>query len=316
VFELKRDARTAEEIANFLKAELNGSNCVVCQPCSLDELKDNSVLWVGKPARDHKYDLSRLDAHSEMLVILWRQFPGRPDCSYILSDEPRLDFARVLNEFFVTLEKPYIHPTAIIQRGAAIGRDVLIGAYTYVGPKVRIGDNCRIYHNVSILGDVRIGSGCVVKSNAAIGSEAFGFVMGRDGLVHFPQTGRIIVGDNVWIGSNSTIERAAIDATVIENEVKIDDLVQIGHNTMIGSRSLICAGVIICGRARVGGGAWIAPNATISNAVTVGDGAYVGLGAVVIRDVDPGIVVVGNPARFLKKRGEAETDHPDSRVPQ
>jgi UDP-3-O-[3-hydroxymyristoyl] glucosamine N-acyltransferase len=306
MFESKEDACTAAEIAEFLQAELQGRNCAVYQGCSLDNMKDNSVIWLGKRAADRHYDLGQLDNFTEMLVILWDQFPGRPNCAHILSKEPRLDFVRVLNKFLVTHEKPGIHPTAVIEKGAVIGGNAIIGAHTYIGPKVRLGDNCRIYHNVSILGDVEMGSGCVVKSNAVIGSEGFSFVTGSNNLEHFPQTGRIVIGNNVWIGSASTVERAAIDATTIEDDVKIDDLVQIGHNTTIGRLSQITAGVVICGRARVGSGVWIAPNSTINNAVHVGDGAYVGLGAVVLKDVEPGTVVVGNPARFLKKREEID----------
>jgi len=312
MFEPKQDACTAAEIAKFLGTELHGRDCAVYQGCSLDQMQDNSVLWIGKRARDQGYDLSQLDAYVEMLVILWDQCPARPNCAYVLSTQPRLDFVRVLNEFLVYREKPGIHPTAIVEKGAVVGKDALIGAHSYIGPKVRIGDNCRIYQNVSILGDVTIGPCCVVKSSAVIGSEGFSFVTGGRGLEHFPQTGRIVIGANVWIGSGSTIERAAINATTIEDEVKIDDLVQIGHNTTIGRQSQITAGVVVCGRSHVGRGVWIAPNATINNGVRVGDDAYVGLGAVVLKDVEPGTVVVGNPAKFLKQR--KDLDAGDDRV--
>lgn len=312
MFERRPDAVTAGEIAEFLRSELHGRNCALYQPCSLDHIRDNSILWLGSRSKDHGFDLSRLSAFGEMLVILWDRFPGRPECSYILSQEPRLDFVRTLNEFFVTRENPGIHPTAVIEKGAVVGGDALIGPHVVIGPKVRVGDKCRIYQGVSILGEVEIGSGCVIKPNAVIGSEGFSFVTGSEGLEHFPQTGRIKIGDRVWIGAGATVERAAIDDTLIEDHVKIDDLVQIGHNTVIGRGAQVTAGVVVCGRARVGKGAWIAPNATINNAVVVGDGAYVGLGAVVLRDVEPGAVVVGNPARFLKKR--SEIDGADDRI--
>ncbi len=306
MFERKDDVCTAGEIAEFLKARLHGYDCAIVQPCSLDRLKNNSLLCFGKGVSNDQYDFSQLDSYSEMLVILWDEFPRRPNCSYILSKEPRLDFVRVLNEFFVRHEKPSIHPTAIIEKGAIIGRDVLIGSHTYIGSKVRLGDSCRIYHNVSILGDVEMDSGCVVKSNAVIGSEGFSFVTGETGLDHFPQTGQMVTGKNGWIRSNSTIEQAEINSTIIEDDVKIGDLVQVGHSVLIGRQSQITAGTVICGRARVGSGVWLAANATINNAVHVGDFAYVGLGAVVLKDVDPWTVVVGNPARFLKKRDEID----------
>jgi UDP-3-O-[3-hydroxymyristoyl] glucosamine N-acyltransferase len=139
MFESKEDASTAGEIAEFLQAELQGRNCAVYQACSLDNMKDNSLLWLGKRASDRGYDLSQLDKYNELVVILWDQFPGRPNCAHILSKEPRLDFVRALNQFLVTHEKPAVHPTAVIEKGAVIGGNALIGAHTYIGPKVRIG---------------------------------------------------------------------------------------------------------------------------------------------------------------------------------
>ena len=155
-------------------------------------------------------------------------------------------------------------------------------------------------------GKVSIGRRCVIKANSTVGSEGFSFIFDKNKLEHFPQIGGITIGDDVWIGANSTIERAALDDTVIEEGVKVDDLVQIGHNTRIGKFSQITAGAVICGRVVLGERCWVAPKACIDNAVVVGKNALIGMGAVVLKDVPEGMVVAGVPAKVLRKNGPKE----------
>jgi UDP-3-O-[3-hydroxymyristoyl] glucosamine N-acyltransferase len=300
VYERKTDSYYADEIARFLGRKLHGENCVILQPCSLENIRDSSVLFICKRVAGEGFDVGSLAGHSDLLVIVQRGFRSRLTCSYVVSPEPRLDFVRVLCHFFVKRPVPQVHPTAIVERGAVLGRDVLIGAHTYIGPEVQVGNNTMIFNNVVVTGRVEIGARCVIKSNATIGSEGFSFVTASRHLDHFPQIGRIVIGRNVWIGANTTIERAALDATTIGDDVRIDDLVQIGHNVSVGRAAQITAGAIICGRARIGPRVWIAPNACVDSAVAVGRGAFVGLGAVVLKDVKPSTVVAGSPARFLK----------------
>lgn len=302
MFAKKDDACYASEIATFLGAPLQGKNCIVIEPCSLDNARQGGLLFLGRPLAQKGFDLSSMQLPSDCLAIIHDEFLSQPPCSYIKSSKPRADFVKVLNHFFARRAAPGIHPTAIIEEGALIGDEVLVGPHVHIGAEVTIGNRCQIFSNVVISGRVTIGDNCVIKANATIGSEGFSFVTESSDLDHFPQLGKITIGNNVWIGANSTIELAALDETVIEDDVKIDDLVQVGHNSHIGKKTQITAGSIICGRAWIGSNVWIAPNATIDSALKVGDNAWVGMGSVVIRNVDEGDVVVGNPAKFLKKR--------------
>ena len=113
--------------------------------------------------------------------------------------------------------------------------------------------------------------------------------------------GSIIIGENVWIGSNCTVEKSQIDQTVIEDHVKIDALVHIGHNTVIKKFAQITAGSIICGRAKIGKCCWIAPNSVIDAGCEIGDNCFVGTSSLIRSNFPKNSVIVGSPAKFLRK---------------
>ena len=117
--------------------------------------------------------------------------------------------------------------------------------------------------------------------------------------VHFPHFGDVIVGNNVFIGSNTTVERATLGSTVIEDNVKIDDLVQVGHNSHIGEGSMITVGAIVCGGAELKPQSYLAPNVTVKEKVTMGYRGFAGIGAVVLKDVADNTVVAGVPAKEI-----------------
>ena len=141
------------------------------------------------------------------------------------------------------------------------------------------------------------GKGLVVGRNTVIGREGFGFAKDGDKWIRMPHQGKVIIGDNVEIGSNCTIDRGCLDNTVIGNGVKIDNLCHIAHSCKIGDNTIITAGVIFSGSVTVGKNVWIAPNSTIRTRVTIGDNAFIGIGSNVVKDVPEGTTVYGNPAR-------------------
>jgi UDP-3-O-[3-hydroxymyristoyl] glucosamine N-acyltransferase len=289
---LKPNKIYASEIAEFLNSKLIGKDFIVTEPSSIKNPKKNTVIY----AKDAKMVPTNLKS---VLVICPK---GKVSAPYIPSNNPRLDFIRIVSEFFVDEGKHIIDERAVIEMGAKLGYNIGIGVNAYIGSEVSINDNTIIGKNVVISGKVDIGKNCVIKDNATIGSEGFGFEYDDDDIPqHFPQIGKIVIGNNVWIGSNSTVERPAMDETIIEDHVKIDDLVQIGHNCIVGKGSLITAGVILCGGVKIGKKCWISPNVTILQKTEVGDGALVGMGAVVIRNVKTLTVVAGNPARLIRE---------------
>jgi UDP-3-O-[3-hydroxymyristoyl] glucosamine N-acyltransferase len=189
----------------------------------------------------------------------------------------------------------------VVSAEAKIGRNVMVGAHAVVGPDVEIGDNSVIMNNVVLNGPVTIGKFCVIKDGAVIGSEGWGFVCDEDGIpFHPPQLGRIVLGDRVWIGSNSTIERAMVDDTVISANVKVDDLVHVGGGTVVGERCMLTAGSVVAYNVVIGEQVLVAPQSVIRERVTIVGNVVIGQGTVVIDDITVPGVYVGNPARFLK----------------
>ena len=205
-------------------------------------------------------------------------------------------------EFFSDEEfKTGIHKTAIIEDDVIIGKDVYIGSNCYIGNGVEIGDKAKILQNTCVYGRTKIGQGTIIKSNTTIGSEGFSFSFTGDAFFHFPSLGSIVIGKNVWIGSNCTVEKSQIDQTIIEDHVKIDDLVHVGHNSTIKKSTQIAAGVVISGRVKVGKGCWLAPNSVIDNGCEIGDDCLVGTSSLVRSNFPENSVIVGSPAKFLKK---------------
>lgn len=210
------------------------------------------------------------------------------------SSTPRLDFARLLAlldaqvGFVWSDAAPEIHPTARIGQHVVLGPGVRIGAHTVVG------------HHVVIGAEVEIGERCNIKSGAVIGEEGFGFERDATGAaVRLPHIGTVRIGNDVEVGSLTTVCRGTLADTLLHDGAKIDDHVHIAHNIHVGEHAFVIACAEVSGGVRIGKRAWIAPSATVLNQLTIGDDAVVGLGAVVVRNVEPGVTVVGNPAKPL-----------------
>jgi UDP-3-O-[3-hydroxymyristoyl] glucosamine N-acyltransferase len=230
----------------------------------------------------------------EAATVLVAKAENLGSTAAILSASPRLDFARALawidaqNGIARPTAPPVLHPTARIGRGVVLGNGVVIGANTI------------IHHNVVIGEGVAIGDRCVVKSCAVIGEDGFGFERDEQGmpfrLVHL---GSVIIGNDVEIGSLTTVCRGTLGDTVIEDHAKIDDHVHIAHNVKVGRGAMIIACAEVSGGVEVGEQAWIGPNASVIQQVKIGAQSMVGIGANVIRSVDGGATVAGNPAKVL-----------------
>lgn len=286
------------EIAKFLNKELIGDNIEINGFSSLSNLVKGTVVFAKKYNKEYE---ETLGLTKDVLAIVCEGF-GNLSIPHIVSANPRLDFLRVVGSFFAEKDIPTgIHPSANIEQGAIIGQNVSIGAHCHIGAKVKIGDNTTILPNCSLYGKVIIGRDCYIKPGVVIGGPGFGFEKDENGIpVHFPHTGEVIIGDDVYIGANTTIDRGTIDATVIEDHVKIDNLVHIAHNCKIGANTIITGGVFVSGGAQVGKNVWIAPNSSIYQQVKIGNNCKVGIGAVLLKNVKDGDTVFGNPAKILK----------------
>jgi UDP-3-O-[3-hydroxymyristoyl] glucosamine N-acyltransferase len=301
MYRLKKPNIHSSEIAGLINKELVGENILVTMPAAYDEIISHSFICLSS---QDKFDISKIINKNDLLVISDVDF-NNPDVkfSYIVTPNPKLDFIKAVNEYFIVWDEIKISESAKIHSNAKIGRNVSIGENVVIGPDVIIGENSKILNNVVITNQVRIGNNCTIKHNSTIGSEGFDFEIDRFGLpIHYPHIGKIIIGDNVWVGANTSIECGKIKDTIIENDVKIDDLVQLGYNCRIGERTLITAGVIVERDVCIGNETLIAPNATVRNNIIIGNNVIVGEGAVVIKNIENNSVFVGNPARFLRKK--------------
>lgn len=193
-----------------------------------------------------------------------------------------------------------IGPGAVISAGVEIGAGSFIGALTYVAPGVVIGKNCTIHAQVT-LSHAILGDRVVIYPGARIGQDGFGFAMSKTGFYPVPQLGRVLIGDGVEIGANTTIDRGSAQDTVIGAGVHIDNLVQVGHNVKIGAYSVLVAQAGISGSTQIGQGVMIAGQAGLSGHLTIGDGARIGAQAGVIQNIAAGEEVMGTPARNVKK---------------
>ena len=225
MFEIKSANISVKRIASFLKHNYLGKNFNVSTISSLDHIKNNSIVFYSRFSEpDFKvkdsatYDLKKLKNYKNVVLICDKEtkknIRGIP---VIISKNPRLDYSRIVMKFFVDDEfKPGIHSSAIIEKESIIGKNAYIGPFCYIGKNVKIGNNVKILSNSSIFGKTEIGSNSIILSNTTIGSEGFGFSFDGKNSFHFPHIGSVLIGKNVWVGSNTTIEKSAIDKTIIE----------------------------------------------------------------------------------------------------
>jgi UDP-3-O-[3-hydroxymyristoyl] glucosamine N-acyltransferase len=217
--------------------------------------------------------------------------------------------------------KPGIHTTAYVSPRARVDRSCevspfvsvgdnsrvgvrcRIGAGTSIGERVTIGDECVIHSNVTIYGDVEIGRRVVLHSGCVIGADGFGFVLHGGRYEKFPQVGKVVIGDDVEIGANSCVDRAALGTTLIDEGSKLDNMVHVGHNCQIGKH------VVIAGQTGISGGVIVEDYAVIGGQVGIGDKARIeskavigsGAGILSSKIVRKGEVVWGTPARPLRE---------------
>jgi UDP-3-O-[3-hydroxymyristoyl] glucosamine N-acyltransferase len=235
------------------------------------------------------------------------------DC--LISESPYVVFARVSHLFDRTPRlSPGIHsgavispdavidagaavgPNAVVEAGAVLGPGVTVGANAYIGHDCRLGAGTRIYPGAVIYHDVHLGENCVVHSQAVLGADGFGYAPGPEGWEKICQLGGVRIGDRVEIGACTTVDRGALDHTVIEDGVIIDNLVQIAHNCRIGKNTAIagCAGV--AGSTIIGANCTLSGGVGVTGHVEICDGVHVtGMTMVTKSITEPGSYSSGTP---------------------
>ncbi|MGB0129692.1 MAG: UDP-3-O-(3-hydroxymyristoyl)glucosamine N-acyltransferase [Rhodocyclaceae bacterium] len=290
------DGLTLDEIVARLGGELRGQGSFrVSQVATLQNAGPEHISFLANPKYRAHLNSTRAGA-----VVLPPSAAGDFAGTAILVRDPYLYFARVsqlLNppqrlaegvhpRAVVDSELPAsvrVGPRAVIGANVCIGENASIGPGCVIGSGVEIGPDAILHAAVTIYSGCRIGARAIVHSGAVIGSDGFGFAREQDGTwFKIPQIGRVVVGDDVEIGANTTIDRGALDDTIIEDGVKLDNQIQIGHNCRIGARTAIAGCVGIAGstqigsRCQIGGAAMIIGHLSIADDVIITAGSFVG----------------------------------------
>jgi len=280
-----------------------GKNFDIVRPASLNNPKDNAVMFISTG------HFEQMDALRECwnCLVFW------PEGTTVPSDlEKRHAICVVDNSrngycsFFKDNKITYYPPAedydvvngAFIAKTAKIGKNCRILAGAYIGGEVEIGDDCYIGLGAKLVGEIHIGNNVVVRENTVIGADGLSTDRDDDGhALTMPQFGGIIIEDNVQIGAMTVIARGAIDNTVIKCGAKIDNSVFISHNVIIGEDTFVVGESIMFGSSSTGKRVLISGNSTIRDGRHIGDKAVVGMGSVVVKNVENGAVVKGNPAQ-------------------
>lgn len=296
---------TVIDIANFLGKSLHGKDFQLEGVCSLDNLLPKHVSFSKKST------INEINLKVLLLVPNDFVYIDRMNYTVIKVDNPRLEFAKVVNHFFSTKPQQGIHSSTVIGNDCTLHPTLSIGSHCSIGKNVSIGENTIINRNVVIADNTKIGNNCYIKSGSIIGEDGFGFDFEEDGTpIRIPHLGFVSIGDNVEIGSNSVIARGTLNNTIIESNVKIDDQVFIAHNCKIGMNTVITAFAEISGSVTIGRNCWIGPNSSIIQKINIADNVTIGIGTTVTKDIDRNKKIMGleglalKPLIKLKKRIE------------
>ena len=304
---------TAQQIASFINGEVIGNKDAEVYtfakieegtPGALSFLAnpkyteyiystESSVVLVNKdfePKGEIKTTLIKVDNAYESLAKLMTMYeaskPKKQGISSLASISPTAKVG----------ENCYIAPFAVIGDGCEVGDGCYIHDGVSIGDGAKIGSNCILYAHVTVYHDCRIGNNCILHSGCVIGADGFGFAPTASGYDKIPQTGIVVIEDNVEIGANTCIDRATMGSTVIHSGVKLDNLIQIAHNDEIGSHTVMAAQAGIAGSAKIGEWCMIGGQAGVSGHSKMGDRTMVGAQSGIIGNRKGGETLLGSPA--------------------
>jgi UDP-3-O-[3-hydroxymyristoyl] glucosamine N-acyltransferase len=295
--------RLADIVARFGGRVEGDADTTVSQIATLDSATSGQIAFLANSKYRSQLELTRASA-----VILAENDAAATAIPRIVCDNPYSYFAKVsaflnpLPEFPAGIHPSavigegasispaaYIGPHVTIGEGASVGADSVIMSGCSIGARASIGENTRMYPRVVVYHDCVVGHNCIVHSGVVIGADGFGIAMDAGAWLKIPQIGRAIIGNDVEIGANTTIDRGALDDTVIEDGVKLDNLIQIAHNVRIGAHTAMagCSGV--AGSTTIGRYCRIGGSAGISGHLSIADGVEVSAFTLVAKSIrEPG----------------------------
>ncbi|KAB7889882.1 UDP-3-O-(3-hydroxymyristoyl)glucosamine N-acyltransferase [Poseidonibacter ostreae] len=278
---------SAQIIAGYLQKELHGEEFYITKVLALSNVQDYCFTF----SKNNNVNIDK-----KCLILVPNDFNSSNNCSfsYIKSDNPRLDFAKVIDDFFTKKVFSGIADIVKIGKNTIISDSVQINDFCFIGENVKIGKNTVINNNVTIYNNTIIGENCYIKSGSVIGEDGFGFDFEDDGTpIRIPHIGNVEIGNNVEIGAKNTIARGTLGSTQINDNVKIDDQVHIAHNCKIGMNTIITACAEISGSVTIGKNCWIGPNCSIIQKVKIGDNVIIGIGSVITTNIEDNKKIMG-----------------------
>jgi UDP-3-O-[3-hydroxymyristoyl] glucosamine N-acyltransferase len=314
--------QTLQTIAVFTASRLIGDGSVeITQLASIEHAKPGDLVFV----QADRYLDEALNSQASAVIAGESAASVAGPKPLLINPRPRLAFATAGKLLYPKPQyPPGLHPSAIIDPRATVAPTASVDAHTvieadavvgercyiasgcYIGEDVVIGDDCEIYPRVVIYPDTTIGHRVTIHAGSVLGSDGFGFV--RDDVhgryVKFPQVGRLVIGDYVEIGANCTIDRGALDETVIGPGTKLDNMVHIGHNATIGSNVVIAAQTGVSGSASIGDDCVVGGQVGIADHVTIESGAILGAQSGIPSNKTirgKGVVFWGTPARPIRQ---------------
>jgi len=296
----------------FAAVEQGAADLEITSAAGLDLAEAGAVTFLANP----KYTPQIQETRASAIFLNEKEKIERKEIAVLRAKDPYLAYTRALRLFNPELETiSFIHPRAVvsetariaedveIQANAFIGENCIIGSRTKIFPNVtiydgvKIGKNCAIHSGVSIRANCEIGDNVIIHNNTTVGSDGFGYAKDEEKRwLKIPQTGRVVIEDDVEIGANSAIDCASVGETRIKRGAKIDNLVQIGHSCTVGEDSLICAQTGLAGSSVIGKRVILAGQVGIAGHLKVGDDVVVTAKSATSHDVENGKIISGVPA--------------------
>ena len=281
---------TLAQLASALEARLQGNGDTLIEGvATLGNANASQIAFLA----NSKYR-SHLDSTAAGAVILSEADAEHFSGNALIMANPYLGYAQVAQLLDTTPDSAEgIHPTAVVHPEATLGDNVSLGANVVIeagaiiGDNVQIGPGCvigrgaqlgagtKLWANVTVYHNVIVGQDCLVHSGAVIGSDGFGYANEKGQWVKIPQLGSVRIGDRVEIGANTCIDRGALDDTIIEEGVILDNLVQIAHNDVIGAHTAIAGATVLAGSTTIGKYCIIGGNSAIAGHLTIADGTHI-----------------------------------------
>ena len=300
------------ELAQLTGARVEGQDDIeIHGAAGLDEASEGHVTFLANPRYTPRVNTTRASA-----IFLSEDAQTDRNIAILRAKDPYLAYTRALRIFHPEPKlEPHIHPSAVIDPSARVADHVAIGACAVIGRNVEIAEGVCIHPNVTIYDDVTIGKDSIIHSgaairertvigervvifnNAVIGCDGFGYAKDEQKRwLKIPQTGRVVLEDDVEIGAGTTIDRASVGESRIGRGTKLDNLVQIGHSCTVGEDSLLCAQVGLAGSSHIGNRVILAGQAGVAGHLTIGDDVVVTAKSATSHDIPAGKIISGIPA--------------------